>query len=252
MSKELSRREVLIKGGTLAATGALVAAGGIAGAGGLTNQAEAAKQGGNQGYPYPYKKMNPQKCAEIAYSNWYKNFCAYGSASGIIVPQRKLVGGAWHSFPIMSVKFGEGGVEGWGTLCGTLLGAGVAVSLAAGHEGEPIINDLMQWYSETSQPVFKPKKPRARFRSMTTSNSPLCHISVGKWMAAEKKGLASAERKDRCARLCASVAYQAAVLLNDWADGRYKPSHNVKQAAVGITSQNNCDECHGNNIPDTI
>jgi len=247
MSKEISRRDLLIKGGALAATGALVTAGGLS----LTGLAEAAKKE-DGGYPYPYKKMNPQKSAEIAYNNWYKNFCAYGAASGIIIPQRNLVGGQWNSFPIMSVKFGEGGVQGWGTLCGTLLGASVAISLAAGHEGEPMINDLMDWYGSTMQPVFEPAKPRAQFKNKTMSNSPLCHISVGKWMQAENKGLKSPERKDRCARLAASVAYQSAVMLNAWADGKYKPAYSGKQSDCGITSQNNCTECHGDNIPNTI
>ena len=246
MSKDIGRREMIVKGCTLAATGALVTTGGF----GLLQDAEASKKG--SGYPYKYKKMNPQKSAEIAYNNWYKNFCAYGAASGVVVPQRKLVGGAWNDFPLMAVKFGEGGIEGWGTICGTLMGAGVAISLAAGHEGKPMINDLMNWYGTTMQPVFEPKSPRAQIKNKTVSDSPLCHISVGKWMAAEKKGLKSAERKDRCARLCASVAYQSAVMLNAWADGKYKPAYTGKQSDCGITAQNNCTECHGDDIPDTI
>jgi len=247
MSNDISRREMILKGCTLAATGAIVTSGGL----GLIEEAEASKKKGS-GYPYAYKKMDPQKCAEIAYNNWYKNFCGYGAASGIIVPQRKLVGGPWNDFPIMAVKFGEGGIEGWGTTCGTLIGASVAMSLAAGHDAKPMINELMNWYGETEQPVFTPKNPRANFKMKTKSNSPLCHVSVGKWMKAENKSLGSPERRDRCARLTASVAYQSAVMLNAWADGKYKPAYTNKQSAIGITSQNNCEECHGDKIPDTI
>ena len=200
----------------------------------------------------PYKKIDPEKAAEIAYDNWYRNFCSYGTASGIVIPQRKLVGGPWTSYPLMSLKFGEGGVEGWGTLCGSLLGGNVAISLVAGHEGKPMINDLMQWYSETMQPVFEPKKPRANFKQKTVSDSPLCHISVGKWMKAEQKSLGSPERRDRCARLSASVSYQIATMLNAWHDGKYKPSYTGKQSASGITTQNNCMDCHGTDIPSPI
>lgn len=242
---ELTRRQIITGAGAIAAASAVGAVGGSS----VVKSAMAAEE---KGYPYGYKKMDPQKAAEIAYENWYTNFCAYGTLSGIVVPQRKLVGGGWNDFPMMSVKFGEGGIEGWGTICGTLLGANVAISLAAGHEGKPIINDMMNYYSVTEMPTFMPKQPKAQFKSKTTSDSPLCHISVGKWMAAERKGLSSPERRDRCARLAASVAFQTAVLLNAWADGTYKPSYTGKQAACGITSQNNCTDCHGNNVPTPI
>jgi hypothetical protein len=240
----LSRREVLKGAGTFAAGAAFAAAGGAA----LTGMAEAK----GMGYPWPYKKIDPEKAAQIAYDNWYRNFCSYGAAAGIIMPLQKSVGGPWNGFPIMAVKFGEGGVEGWGTTCGTLIGGSVAISLAAGHDGKAMINDLMQWYSETQQPVFTPKKPRTRFKKKTVSNSPLCHVSVGTWMKAEGKSLKSAERKDRCARLTGSVAQQIAIMLNDWSDGKYKPAYTNKQSAIGITTQNNCTDCHGTDIPTPI
>jgi hypothetical protein len=152
----------------------------------------------------------------------------------------------------MALNFGEGGVVGWGTLCGTLMGSAVAISLAAGEDGKAIINDLMQWYSTTMQPVFEPANPRASFKSKTVSDSPLCHISVGKWMSAEGKSLGSPERKDRCARLAASVAFQSVIMLNDWHDGKYTPAYKNKQSANGITSQNNCMACHDGDVPTPI
>ena len=244
----ISRRDVLRGAGAIAAGGAFIAAGGAT----LAGMAEAAKQAEEAIYPWKYAKINPKRAASIAYDNWYRNFCSYGTASGIIIPLRELVGGPWDSFPLMALKFGEGGVEGWGTLCGTLLGGSVAISLAAGHDGKPMINDLMQWYSETMQPVFVPKKPRARFKSKTVSDSPLCHISVGKWMKAEGKSLGSPERRDRCARLAASVSYKIATMLNAWSDGKYKASYTGKQSACGITAQNNCTDCHGSDVPPPI
>ena len=94
--------------------------------------------------------------------------------------------------------------------------------------------------------------PRATFKQKTVSNSPLCHISVGKWMKVEGKPLGSPERKDRCARLAASVAFKVATMLNDWHDGKYKIAYDGKQSACGITSQNNCTDCHGTDIPAPI
>lgn len=59
------------------------------------------------------------------------------------------------------------------------------------------------------------------------------------------------ERAERCARLAANVAQETTHMLNAWKDGtyvaRHKPLFNV--VANGITSQNNCMDCHGQNVP---
>jgi hypothetical protein len=128
----------------------------------------------------------------------------------------------------------------------------MAISLAAGGDGMAMINDLMQWYSITTMPVFEPRAPKATFKHKTVSDSPICHISVGKWMKAEGKPLSSPERRDRCARLSASVAQKSAMMLNDWAAGKYKPAYTAKQSAGGINSQNNCMECHGTDVPSPV
>lgn len=102
-------------------------------------------------------------------------------------------------------------------------------------------------------PVFEPEKPRIDPAKIvkTTSQSPLCHISVGKWMKASGLPLKSAERKDRCARVAASTAYRVVELLNDWHDGKYVPTDTFKSSSEhGITGQFNCMECHGDNVPE--
>ena len=45
---------------------------------------------------------------------------------------------------------------------------------------------------------------------------------------------------------------QMAIMLNDWVDGKYKPAYSGKQSACGITAQNNCTDCHGNDVPPPI
>jgi len=245
---ELSRRELLL------GTGKIVLGAAVAGAAGgaiIAGASEGQKTSGPV-YPWPYKPIDPQRAADIAYEAWYQNFCCFAAASGIMVPLRESVGEPYTSFPIISLKFGEGGIEGWGTICGTLMGASLALSLAAGPDSKPMINDLMDWYSTTMMPSYEPKNPKALFKQKTVSDSPLCHISVGKWMKAENKPLGSPERRDRCARLAASVAQKSALMLNDWAAGKYVPAYKGKQSACGITSQNNCTDCHGNNIPNPI
>jgi hypothetical protein len=68
-------------------------------------------------------------------------------------------------------------------------------------------------------------------------------------MKAANKDLKSPERKDRCARVTASVAYHLVELLNAWKDGKYETKGIIPSANYGITAQNNCSECHGSNIP---
>ncbi|HAM53153.1 MAG TPA: hypothetical protein DCP92_21555 [Nitrospiraceae bacterium] len=99
-------------------------------------------------------------------------------------------------------------------------------------------------------PVYIPEKPKVKTElPKTTSNSPLCHISVGKWMKAANKELMSPERKDRCARVTASVAYHLVELLNEWKDNRYSTKGIIPSKSCGINAQHNCTECHGSNIP---
>jgi hypothetical protein len=233
---ELTRRKLLAGAGKIAAGAALATAGGFS----LASMASAKST-----YPWPYKKINPQKAGEIAYKNWYKGFCCYASASGILIPLQKMVGEPYASLPIEAFTFGHGGTVGWGTLCGTLLGAGLASSFAAGKDGEKIINDVIQWYTTTGLPLFKPAEPKASIKNINRSDSPLCHVSVGKWMDKEGVAFFTPERKDRCARLSADVSMKTVMLLNDWSDGKYKPSHGSQVKAHDLPAQNNCDGCHG-------
>ncbi|MCK4839673.1 MAG: chain A iron centre cytochrome C protein, partial [Desulfobulbaceae bacterium] len=104
---------------------------------------------------------------------------------------------------------------------------------------------------ETALPVYMPTNPKVKDKIITTtSDSPLCHLSVGKWMKSSGHPLKSAERKDRCARVAASTAYRLVELLNDWKDGTYESSHDTSCAKeFGITGQFNCSDCHGDNVP---
>ncbi|MFN2369459.1 MAG: C-GCAxxG-C-C family (seleno)protein, partial [Desulfurivibrionaceae bacterium] len=171
---------------------------------------------------------------------------------------REKVGEPYVSFPSDAFVFLEGGQVGWGTICGSPAGANIVANLIIGpriagaHEGHFIAADIMQWYSEAKLPTYKPKKPRLTSEiPTTTSDSPLCHISVGKWMKAADKALKSPERKDRCARVAASTAYRLVELLNQWHAGDYEPTGDFSCAKeFGITGQFNCMDCHGSDVPE--
>lgn len=200
--------------------------------------------------------MDPAKTAEIAYKEWYRIFCGGAVVSSVFSQLREKVGEPYKSFPIDAFIFLEGGIAGWGTICGTNAGANIVTNLIIGprtagsEDGMMMGSEIMQWYADTSMPTFTPKDPKVKTEiPKTVANSPLCHISVGKWMQAANKELGSPERRDRCARLTASVAYHLVELLNDWKDGKYKTQGTIPAKYYNIQSQHNCIDCHGSNVP---
>jgi len=249
--KGLLRRKVLI------GTGALAAGVALSQLGGLVKPANATG-GSTEKWPWPYVKLDPAKTAEICYEEWYRVFCGAAVINSVFSQLREKVGEPYKSFPSDAFVFLEGGQVGWGTICGSPAGANIVANLIIGpriagaHEGHQIAADTMQWYSETALPTFAPKNPRISAKlPTTTSNSPLCHLSVGKWMKEANKPLKSAERKDRCARVAASTAYHLVTLLNAWKDGDYEASSDFSSAKeYGITGQFNCMECHGDDVPE--
>lgn len=246
IEKEVSRRDALIGAGKIAAGAAIV----TMSASGLISRAEAKEA---TPLPWPYQKIDPKEAGQIAYDGWYKAFCSYGVASGILIPLQKKIGAPYTMLPVEGLRLGEGGTVGWGTLCGSLLGATVAVGFVAPYDvGKQILNELLKWYSDTELPLYTPAQPKAEVKVKTVSASPLCHISVGKWMEAAQKSLHSPERKDRCARITADVAMKTVMMLNDWKDGKFSSSLKLPPAIYGITGQSNCTECHGKNVPTPV
>ena len=222
-------------------------------------QSATAKDGPTEKWPWPYEKLDPAKTAEICYNEWYRVFCGCAVINSVFNQLRDKVGEPYKSFPNDAFVFLEGGQVGWGTICGSPAGANIVANLIIGpriagaHEGHQISSDIMQWYSETALPVYVPKNPKIDPKKIvqTTSDSPLCHLSVGKWMKASGHPLGSAERKDRCARVAASTAYRLVELLNAWKDGKYEPKSDFScSKQFGITGQYNCTDCHGDNVPE--
>ena len=241
----------------LAGTGVLAAGAVMAQIGGMVKMAEA-KTASMKQWPWPYKKLDPAKTAEIAYNEWYRVFCGAAVINSVFSQLSEKVGEPYKSFPSDAFVFLEGGQVGWGTICGSPAGANIVANMIIGpriagaSEGHHIAADNMQFYSDAALPTFKPKKPKFKGEIITTvSNSPLCHISVGKWMKAANKPLKSADRKERCARVAASSAYRLVEMLNSWHDDDFESSSDFSCAKEnGITGQFNCMECHGDDVPE--
>jgi len=247
--KSVSRREFFARTGAISG-GAVCLVLGSSWTNGLFSTEGGAVETPRVEYPWGYEKIDPERAAHIAYQEWYKGFCSQATVSGILIPLQESIGEPYTSLPLEAFHFGHGGVVGWGTTCGVLLGSGIAISFIAGkEEGEQILNELMYWYSDTALPTYTPPDPKSTIQNTTQSDSPLCHVSVGKWMKKEGVGLSSDARKERCARVAASTAHQAVTLLNSWADGNFEPVHTFPTAASGMATQMNCTDCHGGDIP---
>jgi hypothetical protein len=251
---KLSRRRFL-KGAGLSVIGAAGLAAITAGEPSLITKTEA-NGGPTEKWPWPYAKLSPEKTAEIAYNDWYRLYCGAAVINSVFSQLREKVGEPYTSFPIDAFVFLEGGISGWGTVCGSNAGANIVTNLIIGPriadsaDGMLMGSEIMQWYSDALMPVYVPKNPRVKTElPKTTSNSPLCHISVGKWMKAAGKDLMSPERRDRCARVTASVAYHLIELLNEWSDNEYHTTGVIPSKSCGINSQHNCADCHGSNVP---
>ncbi len=243
----LSRRDMIVGGGKAAVLGAaalsLVALG-------IAKTAEAYEYASE----YKYVKLDPQEVGQLAYENYGKRWCMSGVIAGLVGNLQKKAGGAWKDFPIDAYRWGHGGLAGWGALCGTMPGAGVVIGLATKDTdtAEQMVNDLAFYYSYTEVPSFTPAKVLyADIKHMTIAGTPICHISVGRWMRAEGVGFLTKQRVEMCARLAANVSMYATNMLNAWADGKYRPKHKTlyNVMANGITSQNNCMDCHGREVP---
>ena len=247
-----TRRSFLRSSGIVAATAGITLA-----ASGLPKFATPAAA---KGYDkWPYKQLDTKEVAQIAYENYMDLFCASTVLKGIFDPLAKSVGGPYKTFPVESMKWAHGGFAGWGTVCGSLAGGSLAIGNIVGDTDtvEAMVNDLMFYYADTVLPVFKPAKGKwAEIKNTTKAGTPVCHISVGRWMAEEGVAFLSNERAERCARVAASVAVKTAEMLNAWdaAGGKYTPVHQPLGNVMtnGITSQNNCTDCHGKNVPKPI
>lgn len=160
-------------------------------------------------------------------------------------------------------RFGKGGAENWGTLCGALNGCLAIIELATGNDAETIGPELLGWYSKFPFPSSAHEGYCNVPNQITTiSDSPLCHQSVTQWSVAAGDRISSAEKKDRCAKLAGDTAAKTAELLNQWKLGTfvvgYKPDADTERCFschVGPTSrkdnvqgQMDCLECHTDRV----
>jgi hypothetical protein len=192
---------------------------------------------------WPYQALDIQRTAELAYQyHDQRNSCMYGVFASIIRQLAEKVGQPYQSFPCEMMVYGEGGVAGWGTLCGALNGGAAAIALLVRKETErkALIDELFFWYENAELPIFLPKKP---FFSVdlpgVKTNSVLCHPSVSAWIKQAKVSFYSKERRERCTRLSADTARKTVEILNSSFTGTV-----TKHFKLGEKTSD-CLSCHG-------
>jgi hypothetical protein len=168
-------------------------------------------------------------------------------------------------------KYGSGGINGWGSLCGVPNGCIAVLNLMNWHSSFaeqimyyacqavfPISLDDLYVADPTGwahQPV-----PDAEVLAHTVANSPLCHVSVSKWAYAAgvdmgaTNSYGSAHKTDRCAKVAAAVAAFTADLINGASSSLAMPdltadcySCHKTSTFDGFPAQQgkmDCGECH--------
>ncbi|MDR3580106.1 MAG: C-GCAxxG-C-C family protein [Oryzomonas sp.] len=205
---------------------------------GNSNGYAVAADGKTPGFPWPYIKLDPVNCAERAYKAFLEGHCMFGSFSGIVGEYAEKMGAPYDSFPFPMMKIGAGGGGDWATLCGSLNGAMLSISLFS-RDPKPLVDELFGWYQKEPLPNYHPSaKPRVEITVTSVAKSPLCHVSVSRWCKSAKVKSFSMDRDERCAWMTASVAKKAVELLNAQADGVFMGNYPLPKHVQ------ECRSCH--------
>lgn len=218
-------------------------------------------------FPWPHQRLRPKKIADRAYTIFHtEGGCCIGAFKSIMLSLAEKLGGDYLDFPFDFSQFGAGGVALYGTLCGTLNGAAMAIAMIVPRpQYMAIIKELFTWYEKTNLPTYIPKarmKPGVKLKlARSKAESTICHISVSRWVKKSGFSAWSPQRSERCGSLAASVAEKAVELINDWAKGKFVLRNEMSKVAEGclachntegerladepdVISTMNCEPCH--------
>lgn len=212
-------------------------------------------------HPFPYAKLDPEIALRRGYEGFWEGYCSYGCFKAILSQLRERVGFPYTGVPYEIMKYGVGGYAGWGTLCGALNGAGAAITLCLGQmDALRVVNELAGWYTTYEFPSGRMDSfARLKDQVRCSVGSPLCHVSVEKWVTKAGVTVNSLEHNERCAKLTGDVAHKAVELLNAVADGTFTATYDPPQTLQGCLSCHfgpgkrnsvmgvmDCVPCHGN------
>jgi len=200
---------------------------------------------------WDFARLDPDITADRAYQDYYQGHCMYGVFKSIVWQLAEQRGEPYKSFPLDMMKYGAGGVAGWGSLCGGLNGAAAVIGLFATTQDQArlLTHELFRWYETTALPIYVPKKPQLEMEMpKSVSNSVLCHVSVSNWCKVSGHRAFSKEHNERCARLTADTAKKTVEILNSSLQDQFAGTHSLSAETKW------CKSCHakGGNLENSL
>jgi hypothetical protein len=223
---------------------------------------------------FPYEKHLPagfqldvaslaSTLKQNAYAGYFQGGCCHGAFSALLTELRRA-GAPFTELPLGLGKFGGGGVDGYGSICGAALGSVLILNFVVENatERKKMVTSLLRWYEGFAFPAYVPatnldpagktlafpgdavQDPPLPDAAQVVPHSHLCHASVSGWCHANGDVDANgADKKSRCARLTADVAAKAAELLNAYLASA---DYGSRVAGAPPAFGDNCLVCHGN------
>lgn len=197
------------------------------------------------GNPLPewkYLPLDPEETARLAYDIYPEGSCMYSVFNSVVSQLAEKVGEPYASFPAHMMKYGHGGIGGYGTTCGTLNGAASLIGLVVEDKGVQniLISEIFQWYERSALPSYLPDNPEVELDApASVSGSVLCHASNTNWVNTTGFRIDSKERKERCRRMTADLAAHTVSVLNAYYNSAFVAfAHDREEVRT-------CMTCHG-------
>ena len=194
--------------------------------------------------PWSYQPIEPEAVGQTAYRIYPEGGCMYAVVGSVIGELADKVGDPFRSFPVEMMRYGDGGVGAWGSLCGIVNGGSALIGLFHREKSketrEELITDLCAWYETTSLPKFVPTEPGWFDEAEpSVAGSVLCHISTAEWCKATGYEAFCVEKKERCRRMAADGAMKIVDILN-----RKARDESCDFARLSPETKS-CVDCHG-------
>ena len=238
--KKTTRRDVL---------GAIGLAAGVSILPGCAGEARSQATAEDAIADWQYVPLDPAAAGAEAYRLTPEGGCMYGAFRAILAAWLAKNRRSPDAFPFHMMRYGEGGVGGWGAICGALNAGAAVIGLFEPDkkQRERLIGELFSWYERAELPIHQPADAKSSRIAKSVAGSVLCHISVAHWCKASGATVLSNELKQRCCRLTADVASKTVELLNRRRDKTSEPA----QPAVTPSSEPpktigkmRCAACH--------
>ncbi|HOP77989.1 MAG TPA: C-GCAxxG-C-C family (seleno)protein [Thermogutta sp.] len=191
---------------------------------------------------WKYAPLNAEEIADRAYAMYPDGGCMYSMFGSVISALGERFGEPFSQFPYSMMRYGEGGVGKWGSLCGVVNGAAALIGLFYPEDQntrEKLIEAFAYWYESSELPVYVPKDaPQSMEIPKSVAGSILCHFSVGAWCKVSGYPAFCKEKTERCRRLTADGVRFLVTILNEshMQTNRELPTSPTAKA---------CNDCHG-------